>query len=90
MRRLSVNSATPFELAYNGKPIAECPRAKSNWKTASQTFNELDVAHFWNIKPSEYFNASTEDKLYMTAYALSKYEMQAVEEYANRPKPGRK
>jgi hypothetical protein len=33
------------------------------------------------LKPSEFWAASTEDKLYMTAYMLSTYEMRAVENY---------
>lgn len=34
------------------------------------------------MKPSDFWASSEEDKLYMTAYMLSNYEIKAVEEFS--------
>jgi len=40
----------------------------------------LEIAHFWGLKPSEFWAASTEDKIYMTAYTQTHFEIRAVED----------
>jgi hypothetical protein len=72
-------------------------KARGKWRTNSQTWTDLEVAHFWNLRPSEFWESSDEDKLYMTAYMLSKYEIKAVEDLIlqkeiekNKQKKGRK
>jgi hypothetical protein len=81
MRRQSHNCETPFGLVYKGRPIATVERSKSQWQ-ASQTFNTLEVIHFWHRLPSEFGLCDPkQDLLYMTAWMLSSYEIKAVENF---------
>jgi hypothetical protein len=44
-------------------------------------FTELECAHYWHLKPSEFDNCSEQDKQRMLAYMIEVGEMDAVEAY---------
>ena len=72
--------ATPFGLRRNGIPLADLEKVKGKWQSSSQTFNDLQVANAWGLKPSEYWASSDPDKIYMTAYSQAVSEIRAVED----------
>ena len=49
-------------------------------KYRSQTFSDLEIAHYWGLKPSEFWASSLEDKIYMTAFTQTSFEIRAVED----------
>jgi hypothetical protein len=55
------------------------------------------VAHFWGRLPSEFWAASLEDRIYMTAYFQTHHEIKAIEDHEiekqierNKRKTGRR
>jgi hypothetical protein len=81
------------------KRHADQPVRPKNGKMASssQTFGDLEVAHFWGRLPSEFWAASLEDRIYMTAYFQTHHEIKAIEDHEiekqierNKRKTGRR
>lgn len=75
------DSVNPFGLEYRGLPIDQCQTEPGSWKVKSKTFSDLQVAHYWHLKPSEFWSSSDEDKAYMKAFMLSSHQIEAVEAY---------
>ena len=73
--------ATPFGLKRNGTSLDLLEKIKGKWQSSSQTFSDLEVAHFWNLKPSQFWASSPEDKIYMVAFTQTHFEIKAVEDY---------
>jgi hypothetical protein len=44
-------------------------------------FTDLDVAHFWRLTPSQYFECSEEDQALMQAYMETVKDMESIELY---------
>lgn len=58
------------------------PKPESNWLPTSKTFTMLAVAHDWNRLPSEMGICAPEDDIkLMTAYTLTRSDMEAVESF---------
>lgn len=80
MRRPYPKYGIPFGLRKNGIPLDQLQKVKGKWQSNSQTYSDLEIAHFWNLKPSQFWESSQEDKIYMTAFTQTHYEIKAVED----------
>jgi len=78
---LWTTSANPFGLRYKGIELDKCRTKKSKWEVQSETYGDLEAAHFWRLKPSEFWASSVEDKAYMTAFMEAKNKIEAVESF---------
>jgi len=45
----------------------------------TNSFTDLEVAHYWRLTPSQFWECSEEDRAYMTAFAEAKFEMEAID-----------
>jgi hypothetical protein len=61
----------------DGDPLEDLPVKRGKWYAAGNMLRDVDAAHAWGLRPSEFWASSRDDQAIMIARTLIRSEMAA-------------